>query len=201
LLEAVAIEPVEDAERRTAGRRPLGRSRGSHESQSHLGRRAFSAWADEQGQIPFSPAAKPRRPRTPRHAAPLLPQSADARLLSAATSARDRVALLPLLIDLGIRRSGPTGVRLRDLDIGRRQVTVVEKGQKRRVIPLRRRIVLKIEGYRRRVADLGVASQALGRADPSITAAICGHHDMSDLERAWRLSHAPDVRHAQGPID
>lgn len=72
-----------------------------------------------------------------------MPQSADARLLNAATSARDRVALL-LLLDLGIRRSELTGVRPRDIDLGRRQIG---KGQKSRVIPLRGRVVLETEAY------------------------------------------------------
>jgi integrase len=69
-----------------------------------------------------------------------------ARLLNAATTARDRVALL-LLLDLGIRRSELTGVRPGDIDLGRRQITVFGKGQKSRVIPLRGRVVLEIEGY------------------------------------------------------
>lgn len=106
--------------------------------------RSFWSWAEEQDQVPFSPAAKLRRPRAPQKAAPLLPQSADARLLNAATTARDRVGLL-LLLDLGIRRSELTGVRPGDIDLARRQVTVFGKGQKSRVIPLRGRLVLKIE--------------------------------------------------------
>jgi integrase len=36
----------------------------------------------------------------------------------------------------------------------------------------------------RRVADLGAACQALGHSDLSTTAAIYGHYDLSDLERA-----------------
>jgi integrase/recombinase XerC len=228
--------------------------------------------------VPFSPAAKLRRPRAPRHAAPLLPQSADARLLSAATSARDRVALL-LLLDLGIRRSELTGVRPSDFDLGRRQITVFGKGQKSRVIPLRGRIVLETEGYfleslplvertpepddyllypekrtgggrllaaypkrrmsaptvhrwsyrhaaaaglvgegmtsglnmhrarhtfatdLRRVADLGAASQALGHSDLSTTAAIYGHYDLSDLERAMEALARSRRQEAEEPDD
>ena len=211
--------------------------------------------------MPFSPAAKLRRPRAPRRAAPLLPQNADARLLNAAQTPRDRVGLL-FLLDLGVRRSELTGVHPRDIDLSRRQVTVFGKGQKSRVIPLRGRIVLEIERYMleplplvgrtpepddfllypekrtagarllaaytkrrmsgptihrwwysnaeaaglvgagmtsglnmhrarhtfatelRRVADIGAASQALGHSDISTTAAIYGHYDLSDLERA-----------------
>jgi integrase len=108
--------------------------------------RAFWSWAEEQDQVPFSPAAKLRRPRAPRRAAPLLPQNADARLLNAALTPRDRVGLL-FLLDLGVRRSELAGVHPGDIDLSRRQVTVFGKGQKSRVIPLRGRIVLEIERY------------------------------------------------------
>ena len=59
--------------------------------------------------MPFSPAAKLRRPRAPRKAAPLLPQNADARLLNAAHDAREIGWALLLLLDLGIRRSELNG--------------------------------------------------------------------------------------------
>ena len=66
--------------------------------------RAFWTWAEEQDQVPFSPAAKLRRPRAARRAAPLLPASADARLLNAAQTPRDRVGLL-FLLDLGCAKA------------------------------------------------------------------------------------------------
>jgi len=108
--------------------------------------RAFWAWAEEQDHVPLSPAAKLRRPRAPRKAAPLLPLHADAQLLAACVRPRDRVALL-LLLDLGLRRSELAGVRVRDLDLGRRELTVLGKGQKARVLPLRGRVVLELEAW------------------------------------------------------
>jgi integrase/recombinase XerC len=108
--------------------------------------RSFWAWAEEQDQVPFSPAVKLRRPRAPRRAAPLLPQNADARLLNAAQTQRDRVGLL-LLLDLGLRKNELSRLCPRDIDLGRRQVTVFGKGQKSRVIPLRGRLILEIEHY------------------------------------------------------
>src|SRR3954453_18592229 len=78
--------------------------------------RAFWTWAEDQDQVPFSPAAKLRRPRAARRAAPLLPQSADARLLNVAQTSRDRVALL-FLLDLGIRKGELTGLHPRDIDL------------------------------------------------------------------------------------
>jgi integrase len=108
--------------------------------------RSFWSWAEEQDQVPFSPAAKLRRPRTPRKTAPLLPHDANPRLLNAAQRPRDRVALL-MLLDLGLRRSEVTGVRIGDIDLARRTLTVFGKGQKSRVLPLRGRIVLELETY------------------------------------------------------
>jgi integrase/recombinase XerC len=108
--------------------------------------RAFWAWAEDQDQVPFSPAAKLRRPRAPRKSAPLLPLNADARVLNVAKIPRDRCGLL-LLLDAGLRRSELTGVRVQDVDLSRRQVTVFGKGQKSRVIPLRGRLVLELEHY------------------------------------------------------
>jgi integrase/recombinase XerC len=108
--------------------------------------RAFWSWAEDQDHVPFSPATKLRRPRAPRKSAPLLPLNADARLLNVARIPRDRCGLL-LLLDAGLRRSELTGVRVQDVDLSRRQVTVFGKGQKSRVIPLRGRLVLELEHY------------------------------------------------------
>jgi integrase/recombinase XerC len=108
--------------------------------------RAFWSWAEEQDQVPFSPAAKIRRPRAPRKTAPLLPQAAPAALLNAAGRPRDRVALV-LLLDLGLRRSELGGVRVDDFDLARRTLTVFGKGQKARVLPLRGRVVLEVEAW------------------------------------------------------
>ena len=108
--------------------------------------RSFWAWAEEHDQVPFSPAAKLRRPRVPRRTAPLLPHDASHRLLAAAVRQRDRVALL-MLLDLGLRRTEVTGIRVGDVDLARRTLTVFGKGQKSRVLPLRGRVVLELESY------------------------------------------------------
>ncbi len=118
--------------------------------------RAFWAWAEDNDQVPFSPAAKLRRPRAPRKTAPLLPADTDARLLAGCTRPRDRAALL-LLLDLGLRRNELAGVQVRDLDLARRHLTVYGKGQKSRVLPLRGRVVLELEAW------LLTPLEALGR--------------------------------------
>jgi integrase/recombinase XerC len=108
--------------------------------------RAFWSWAEEHDHVPFSPAAKLRRPRAPRKTAPLLPHEAATRVPSAATRQRDRAALA-VLTDLGVRKSELTGIRVSDVDLARRTLTVFGKGRKARVLPLRGRVVLELEAY------------------------------------------------------
>jgi len=108
--------------------------------------RAFWVWAEEEGHVVFSPASKIRRPRAPRKTAPLLPAHIDELLLSCARTSRDRLALL-VLLDCGARRAELGGIRIRDFDLARRQLTVFGKGQKERVIPLRGRIVMALRTY------------------------------------------------------
>jgi integrase/recombinase XerD len=108
--------------------------------------RAFWVWAEEEGHVAFSPASKIRRPRAARKTAPLLPAHVDELLLSCARTSRDRLALL-VLLDCGVRRAELGGIRIRDFDLARRQLTVFGKGQKERVIPLRGRIVMALRTY------------------------------------------------------
>ena len=54
---------------------------------------------------------------------------------------------LTVLLDLGVRKSELGGVMVRDLDLGRRILTVFGKGQKERVLPVRGRLVLLAEEY------------------------------------------------------
>src|SRR5262249_4024709 len=108
--------------------------------------RAFWIWAEEEGHVPFSPAAQIRRPGAPRKTAPLLPVHVDELLLGCARTSRDRLALL-VLLDCGVRRAELAGIRIRDFDLARRQLTVFGTGQKERVIPLRGRIVMALQAH------------------------------------------------------
>lgn len=107
--------------------------------------RSFWRWAEEEGFVERSPAVRLRTPKRPSKAIGLLP-AVDTQLLGVAETARDRLALL-VLLDYGVRRSELTGVQVRDLDLGRRTLTVFGKGQKARVLPVRGRIVQAADEY------------------------------------------------------
>lgn len=98
--------------------------------------RAFWSWAEEQGHIAISPAARIRRPRAERKVARVLPLDAHPRLLTVAKAPRDRLGLFCLL-ELGLRRAELAGLRFRDFDAQRGWVRVYGKGQKERLLPLR----------------------------------------------------------------
>jgi len=105
--------------------------------------RAFWGWAEEQGHIAISPAARIRRPRAHKRVAPLLPADARPRLLTVAKHPRDRLALFCLLL-LGVRRAELAGIQVRDFDPQRCSLRVYGKGQKERVLPLRGPVVAEL---------------------------------------------------------
>lgn len=106
--------------------------------------RAFWAWAEEQGHIALSPAARIRRPRAPRTVANLLPGDARPRLLTLSKHPRDRLGLFCLLV-LGLRRGELARVQVRDFDALRGTLRVYGKGQKQRVLPLRGPILAELQ--------------------------------------------------------
>jgi len=108
--------------------------------------RSFWSWVEDEGHVIESPARRLKRPRKPKLEARLLPNSTDAKLISAADCARDRLALL-MLLDCGVRRAELAGIRVRDIDAARRTIVVTGKGRKSRTIPIRGRIVLALEEY------------------------------------------------------
>ena len=105
--------------------------------------RAFWAWAEEQGHIAISPAARIRRPRAERKVARVLPLDAHPRLLTASNTPRDRLGLFCLL-ELGIRRAELAGLQFRDFDAQRGWVRVLGKGRKERILPLRGPILAEL---------------------------------------------------------
>lgn len=105
--------------------------------------RAFWAWAEEQGHVAISPAARIRRPRAERKVARVLPLTARPRLLRVAREPRDRLALFCLL-ELGLRRAEMSNIQARDFDADRGWLRVSGKGQKERLMPLRGPIVAEL---------------------------------------------------------
>ena len=108
--------------------------------------RSFLEWCVDEQLVDVSPAARIRRPELSQKAIPLLPEAARDRLLAAAPRARD-VFALSVPLDLGVSRNELRTLRVRDVDLARRMLVVMGKGQKARALPLRGGIVLAAECY------------------------------------------------------
>jgi site-specific recombinase XerD len=70
---------------------------------------------------------------------------------------RDRAITLAMLLG-GLRASEVRGLRLADVDIGRRQVTVLGKGNKTRVVPIDRPFFTEVRVYLDRERPRGLAT-------------------------------------------
>ena len=107
------------------------------------GARTFTAWARRTGRAQHDPATRLQSPHPGGHLPTVLRREQAARLLELAavraddaepTHVRDRAAL-ELLYGTGIRVGELVGLDVDDVDLDRRTVRVVGKGDKERVVP------------------------------------------------------------------
>jgi integrase/recombinase XerC len=103
--------------------------------------RGFYGWLEEIGQVERNPARGVRAPKGPRRLPAPLDVDQAQRLMeiraSGPLAVRDR-AILELLYSSGLRVSELVGLDLNDLDLREAEVTVLGKGQKRRIVPVGR---------------------------------------------------------------
>jgi site-specific recombinase XerD len=102
--------------------------------------RGAYAWLYSRGRVPRDPAAVVPGPQRPRmlpatFKAAELGELLDRAFPPGAAGLRDR-AVLELLYGSGLRASEACGLRLRDLDLARRELRVTGKGDKQRVVPV-----------------------------------------------------------------
>jgi site-specific recombinase XerD len=109
----------------------------------HDGIRQFFAWCEEEGELPEgrNPMRHVKPPRVPQNPPDILREDEIRALLKAcdgrAFEDRRDAALVTLLYDTGLRLSECAGITLADIDIAdRREVTVIGKGRKERMLPI-----------------------------------------------------------------
>ncbi len=114
--------------------------------------RSFFTFLADEGKLEVSPTARLESPRVPpRVPLPHLTDKEVERLLrcgdcTTAVSLRDQ-ALVELLYATGIRREEAVGLDLASLNRVERQITVIGKGEKPRVLPVIRSAWLGLEDY------------------------------------------------------
>jgi len=100
--------------------------------------RSFCTWLCRTGVLAANPARAIRNPKTPQQLPRFLSEPEIRALLEAPGDSdegrRDR-AILELLYATGLRASELTGLDLDDVDMAQRQVRVLGKGRKERIVP------------------------------------------------------------------
>jgi len=109
----------------------------------HDGIRQFFAWCEEERELPEgrNPMRHVKPPRVPQNPPDILREDEIRALLGAcdgrAFEERRDAALVTLLYDTGLRLSECAAITLADIDIAdRREVTVIGKGRKERMLPI-----------------------------------------------------------------
>jgi integrase/recombinase XerD len=107
----------------------------------------FFIYLVHEGVIPSSPTAKvkkPRRDRKPKH---VLRLDEFQQIVGAARGNPRDYALLQLLVQAGIRVSEVIAIRLSELDLEHKMLTIHGKGSKERKIPLEKKVLHALQSY------------------------------------------------------
>ncbi len=194
----LALQQSKGAERTTVQRRAAAA-------------RVFFAWAHETGRLGSNPAVALRSPRVRRALPPTLEQ-ADAVAMLEAAMARARedespvgvrdVAILELLYASGIRVSELCGLDLTDIDVERRLLRVLGKGNKERSVPLGAPAQRALDAYLvvrgrldgRPTTNAVFVGERGGRIDPRVVRRIV-HRALDVVEGAPNLG-PHGLRHA-----
>ncbi len=107
----------------------------------------FFTFLVKEGVIPQSPTATVKRPRRepkPKHVLRLAEYS---RMVAEARGSPRDYALLQLLIQTGIRVSELIAIRIPELDLEHKTLTIHCKGSKNRTIPLEKKAVHALQSY------------------------------------------------------
>jgi len=110
--------------------------------------RNFSEWLYLEGHAPEFAGGRLKAPKVPRPPITDLYNDVDkARVVAAQETIRDRVGVL-LLLRAGLRKAELSNLRVRDINLALRVVTVVHgKGSKSRMIPIRGSVVQALDEY------------------------------------------------------
>ena len=130
----------------------------SYYSTLHTRLKTFFKWSEERGYTTTSPMALSRKPKVAMKIIPTIPDDEIRALFDVLDpsqyvhqrfkflATRDRAAL-SLLVDTPIRKAEITGLRVRDVDFGSREVKVMGKGRKERTMKFSENTAILLEEY------------------------------------------------------
>ncbi len=107
----------------------------------------FFTYLVHEGVIPFSPTEKVKRPRRESRPKHVLRPDEFQRIVGAARGSPRNYALLQLLLQARIRVSEVIAIRLSELDLEHKTLTIHGKGSKERMIPLEKKALHALQSY------------------------------------------------------
>jgi len=107
----------------------------------------FFTYLVKEGVILHSPASTVKRPRKERKPKHILRPDEFRRIVAAARGNPRDYALLQLLAQTGIRVSEVIAIRLPELDLEYKTLTIHGKGSKERIIPLEKKALHALQSY------------------------------------------------------
>jgi integrase/recombinase XerC len=169
----------------------------------YRGLHAFFKWAVAEGDLQSSPMDGMRPPRLTEQPVDVVRAEQLTRLLRSCEgrdfTSRRETAIIPLLVDTGMRRAECVGMSLDDVDLDQRIVWVLGKGRRPRALPIGRKTALALDRYLRmreghRLAHL--VHLWVGRNGPMTPSGI--YQVIRDRARAAGLPamHPHQLRHA-----
>jgi site-specific recombinase XerC len=122
-------------------------------SQRYRSLQQFFKYLIEEGELRESPLRNISPPRVPDEPPPLIGPDDMRRLLRACAGSgfpdRRDTAIVSLFYDSGIRRAEMAGLRMADLNLGNREMTVIGKGGRPRIVRYGRETARVIDRYLR----------------------------------------------------
>jgi site-specific recombinase XerD len=119
----------------------------------YRGLRQLFKWLEEEGEITRNPFARMRPPRVDERSVPVIPRSDLTTLIKSlgGTGFDDRrdMAIVRLFLNTGARLEELSQLRLDDLSLQHRELYVMGKGRKARVLPLGAKAVKDLDRYLR----------------------------------------------------
>ncbi len=120
---------------------------GTTRSRKMVSLHMFFTFLVQEGVIPYSPTAKVKRPRRERKPKQVLRPDEFQRMIGAARGSPRDYALLQLLLQTSIRVSELIAIRLSELDLEHKTLTIHGKGSKERIIPLEKKALHALQSY------------------------------------------------------
>jgi site-specific recombinase XerD len=168
----------------------------------YTGARMFFRWAVEEGEVHSSPMGNMTPPAIPENPPAVLTDVELRALLKACSGStfedRRDLAIISTFVDTGLRLGELTGLRVDDVDLTTRTLTVLGKGRRQRTVAVNVKASLAVDRYvraRRARPESGLPAFWLGARGPMTPSGIRQMLERRGAQAGIRGLHPHLLRH------